>query len=67
MKRFQGQIFGFYLVLYAVLRFIMEFFRGDAVRGLYFNGQISTSQIIALFIILAAAGGMTMGWKKKPV
>ena len=32
-KRFDGQIFGLYLVFYAVLRFIIEFFRGDAVRG----------------------------------
>ena len=64
-KRFDGQIFGSYLLLYAVLRFIMEFFRGDAVRGLYFNGMISTSQIIAVLIIIAASAGMWVGWKKK--
>ena len=64
-KRFDGQIFGLYLVLYAVLRFIMEFFRGDAVRGLYFNGLVSTSQIIAVLIIIAASAGMWVGWKKR--
>jgi phosphatidylglycerol:prolipoprotein diacylglycerol transferase len=67
VKSFHGQIFGLYLVLYAVLRFFMEFYRGDAVRGLYFNGLVSTSQIIALFIIVAAIGGMTMGRKNKSV
>ncbi len=65
-KRFHGQVFGAYLVLYAVLRFIMEFFRGDAVRGVYFNGLISTSQIIAVFIAIAAVTAMVLGRKKDP-
>jgi phosphatidylglycerol:prolipoprotein diacylglycerol transferase len=65
-KRFHGQIFGSYLVLYAVLRFIMEFFRGDAVRGLYFNGLISTSQILAILIAISTVIAMIVGRKKKP-
>jgi phosphatidylglycerol:prolipoprotein diacylglycerol transferase len=32
-KQFDGQLFGIYLVLYAVLRFAIEFFRGDVARG----------------------------------
>lgn len=63
-KRFDGQIFGLYLVMYAVLRFIIEFFRGDAARGVYFGGMISTSQIIAILIAVAAVAGMTVRWKK---
>jgi phosphatidylglycerol:prolipoprotein diacylglycerol transferase len=47
-KTFDGQLFWLYTLSYAILRFILEFFRGDAVRGLYFGGVISTSQIIAL-------------------
>ncbi len=47
-KKFDGQLFWLYLVFYAVLRFTLEFFRGDAIRGVYFNGLISTSQIIAI-------------------
>jgi phosphatidylglycerol---prolipoprotein diacylglyceryl transferase len=47
-KKFDGQLFWLYLVFYAVLRFTLEFFRGDADRGVYFNGLISTSQIIAI-------------------
>ena len=47
-KTFDGQLFWLYALSYAVLRFIIEFFRGDAVRGLYFGDAISTSQIIAI-------------------
>jgi len=51
-KKFDGQVFWLYALLYAVLRFIIEFFRGDAVRGLYFGDIISTSQIIAIGMFL---------------
>ena len=38
-----------YLFLYAIMRFITELFRGDAVRGVYFG--ISTSQWISIAIV----------------
>jgi phosphatidylglycerol:prolipoprotein diacylglycerol transferase len=47
-KKFDGQLFWIYGLSYAVLRFMIEFFRGDSVRGLYFGDAISTSQIIAI-------------------
>ncbi|MCC6545834.1 prolipoprotein diacylglyceryl transferase [Candidatus Sumerlaeota bacterium] len=50
----RGVVLGTYLVLYAVLRFVLEYLRGDAERGLFFNGAISTSQILS--IIMFAAG-----------
>jgi prolipoprotein diacylglyceryltransferase len=53
MRRFtkaEGQLFWLYPLLYAVLRFTVEFFRGDAARGLYFGGLLSTSQIIAVLL-----------------
>jgi phosphatidylglycerol:prolipoprotein diacylglycerol transferase len=56
-KKFDGQLFWLYALLYAVLRFIIEFFRGDAARGLYFGDSISTSQIIAVGM-LALSGFM---------
>ncbi len=37
-----------YLLLYAVSRFVLEFFRGDAVRGIFFG--LSTSQWIAVLL-----------------
>lgn len=39
----------FYIFSYSVLRFILEFFRGDIERG--FLGTFSTSQIISLVLI----------------
>ncbi|MBR1862631.1 MAG: prolipoprotein diacylglyceryl transferase [Ruminococcus sp.] len=40
-----------YLPLYAVFRFIIEFFRGDTVRGFLLG--LSTSQWVSLMIIIA--------------
>ncbi len=45
-----GQVAGFYLVFYSAGRFILEFFRGDLVRGQV--GPLSTSQFIAIFTFL---------------
>jgi len=56
-RRFQGQVFTLYLLAYAVLRFSLEFFRGDVARGTVFGGALSTSQFIAIvvaFLTLAA-------------
>ncbi len=49
-KRFDGQVFFTYTLLYAVLRFILEFFRGD-YRGAYVAGIISPSQTVALGLL----------------
>ena len=38
-----------YLVLYALCRFVLEFFRGDAIRGVWYG--MSTSQWISLVIL----------------
>jgi phosphatidylglycerol:prolipoprotein diacylglycerol transferase len=50
-----GQTFALYLGGYALLRFTIEFFRGDP-RGSVFGGALSTSQLIALAGLAAAAG-----------
>ncbi len=47
-RRFSGQVFWVYVLTYAILRFIVEFFRGDTVRGLFFGARVSTSQVIAV-------------------
>lgn len=46
-----GQVLGFYLVFYSLGRFIIEFFRGDLIRGSV--GPLSTSQFISIFTFLA--------------
>jgi phosphatidylglycerol:prolipoprotein diacylglycerol transferase len=52
-KRFHGQVILSYIVLYASVRFVIEFFRGDASRGTVF-GVLSTSQFVAIVMVLAA-------------
>ena len=46
-----GTVTGWYLVLYAIWRFVIESFRGDAERGFY--GMFSTSQWISFAILIA--------------
>jgi phosphatidylglycerol:prolipoprotein diacylglycerol transferase len=54
-KKFAGQIILEYLVLYAALRFVIEFFRDDE-RGFLFHGLLSTSQFIGILTAAAAIG-----------
>lgn len=49
--RADGQIAGFYLIFYSAGRFILEFYRGDLIRGSV--GSLSTSQFISIFLFLA--------------
>ena len=53
-KSISGQIILQYLGLFAVLRFAVEFFRGDE-RGFVLYGLLSTSQMIALLILIGSA------------
>jgi phosphatidylglycerol:prolipoprotein diacylglycerol transferase len=46
-KKADGQIAGFYLIFYSAGRFVLEFFRGDLIRGSV--GGLSTSQFISIF------------------
>jgi len=51
VKSFDGQVFFSYVFMYAIFRFIIEFFRGDP-RG--HVGVFSTSQVFAMFAVLIA-------------
>ena len=51
-ERFAGEVSVFYIGLYAIGRFLVEFLRGDEVRG--FVGFLSTSQFIAVFMLILA-------------
>ncbi|MEE1114364.1 MAG: prolipoprotein diacylglyceryl transferase [Eubacterium sp.] len=50
-KKNDGETAGLYLVLYSLGRFIIEFWRGDLIRGAV--GPLSTSQFIGLFTLAA--------------
>ena len=52
-RRYDGQIFWVFMVLYAVSRFILEFWRDDH-RGVWLGGTLSTSQILGIPVVLAA-------------
>jgi phosphatidylglycerol---prolipoprotein diacylglyceryl transferase len=54
-KSFHGQVILTYAVLYSSFRFAVEFFRGDPDRGSVFGGLLSTSQLIAILLVLSAA------------
>lgn len=46
----EGKLIFFYLLIYAPLRFVLEFFRGDEIRGHFL--MLSTSQWISIFTVL---------------
>ncbi|MEE9258789.1 MAG: prolipoprotein diacylglyceryl transferase [Nitrospinaceae bacterium] len=50
-KKFDGQVFWTYGVLYSIGRFIIEIFRGDD-RGYAVEGVLSTSQFLGVFILI---------------
>lgn len=53
-RAFSGQVFLVYVMTYAVARGLLEFLRGDTVRGLYFGGTVSLSQIVAVAALAVA-------------
>jgi len=50
----RGERFATYFAAYAALRFIVERFRGDEVRGLYLGELFSTSDVISLVVFALA-------------
>ncbi len=54
-KSFHGQVVLAYVALYSAVRFGLEFLRGDPDRGAWFGGVVSTSQLIALVLLLGTA------------
>jgi phosphatidylglycerol---prolipoprotein diacylglyceryl transferase len=53
-RRYAGQVALWTILLYAILRSTVEVFRGDEVRGVWFGGTVSTSQIVSAATGLAA-------------
>jgi phosphatidylglycerol:prolipoprotein diacylglycerol transferase len=50
-KRFDGQVFAVYLVAYAILRSVVEFFRGDYPQH-YLGGWATPAQVVSIVILL---------------
>jgi phosphatidylglycerol:prolipoprotein diacylglycerol transferase len=53
-KKFEGQVFLSYLILYAIARSIIELFRGDLQRGFIIDEMLSYSQFISMLLVVAA-------------
>lgn len=53
-RRFNGEIFAAYMMLYAVARFAIEFYRGDPRGDYYFNGALSQAQTICIVLFVVA-------------
>ena len=64
VKKFYGQLFLTYLMLYAIGRFVLEYFRGDQARGFIIESVLSNSQFIAI-MILAAVLILYRNWSKR--
>lgn len=46
-RRYTGQVTLWTVGIYAIGRYTIEAFRGDAIRGVWFDGAMSTSQLIS--------------------
>ena len=44
-----------YFMLYSLIRFILEYWRGDSIRGFVLGGLLSTSQLVSLMIFFFCA------------
>ncbi|MEQ8470316.1 MAG: prolipoprotein diacylglyceryl transferase [Marinoscillum sp.] len=63
-KRFEGQLFLIYIILYAIGRGVIEIFRGDGRRGFIIDGILSHSQFISLIVVSIAIAAMIYLRKK---
>ncbi len=63
-KKFDGQVFAAFIMLYGVERFCIEFLRGDEGRGVVFGGLMSGTQLISICLVI---GGGLIWWLKSGV
>src|SRR5262249_20737138 len=52
-KKFDGQVFAAYLILYGVARFFLEYLRDDPGRGSVFGNLMTLTQLISLGLVVA--------------
>lgn len=61
-KKPDGFVASLYLLFYSLGRFVIEFYRGDIIRGSV--GLFSTSQLIAVLVFLATCAILISRWIK---
>ena len=57
IKKFEGQLFWTYVLLYGITRFVIEHFRGDE-RGVVVGGVFTTSQLVGIIMVVIAVAVM---------
>ncbi|CAN5676030.1 prolipoprotein diacylglyceryl transferase [soil metagenome] len=69
-RKFEGQVILLYALLYSVIRFAVEFVRGDPrgdILGLSSLTGLSTSQIISLLVGVCALALLITRWRKSSI
>jgi phosphatidylglycerol:prolipoprotein diacylglycerol transferase len=61
-KSYEGEIFWLFLLVYSLLRFLIEFFRDDP-RGFLFGTFLSTSQAIGVLLAIFSVYMLNYYWK----
>jgi phosphatidylglycerol:prolipoprotein diacylglycerol transferase len=56
-KKYFELLFCFYLIAYGVFRFVIEFFRGDSIRGIWLL-DLSTSQLVSFVLVTCGLIGI---------
>lgn len=59
----EGTVVCLYGLMYSVLRFVLEFYRGDLIRGVY--GPFSTSQYVSIALFAVSAVLLYLSAKRK--
>lgn len=56
-KKFQGQVFLWFLILHSTGRLLIERFRGDD-RGFILGSELTVTQLVTMLILLASVAGL---------
>jgi len=64
-RKFDGLVFGVYLICYAILRSFVELFRGDYTPEHYWKGM-TPAQMLSVGIIVAGSLLLWNQWRKAP-
>jgi len=66
-KKFDGQTFWTFPLIYSVLRFANELLRGDDIRGYIWSPYITTSQFFSLLLFPLSIGVLIYMKRRKPI
>jgi phosphatidylglycerol:prolipoprotein diacylglycerol transferase len=64
-RRYAGQILFEGLLIYSILRYVIEFYRGDEYRGYIIQNWVSYSQGVSILILPFAIGGIVWHMRRK--